>query len=29
MAYEELSRCELDTYDEYFPVIITVRGVKQ
>jgi SAM-dependent methyltransferase len=29
MAYEELSRRELDDYDAYFPVIIGVRAVKQ
>jgi hypothetical protein len=28
MAHEELSHYELDTSDEYFPVIITVRGTK-
>jgi SAM-dependent methyltransferase len=29
MAYEELSRRELDANDEYFPLIVTVRGVRQ
>ena len=29
MAYEELSRQELDTNDKFFPVIVTVRAVKQ
>ena len=29
MAREELSRGELDANDEYFPLIITVRAVKQ
>ena len=29
MAYEELSRGELDVNDEYFPLIIAVRAVKQ
>lgn len=29
MAYEELSWRELEVNDEYFPVIITVRAVKQ
>lgn len=28
MAYEELSRRELDTHDEYFPIIVAVRAVK-
>jgi SAM-dependent methyltransferase len=29
MAYQELSRRELDTNDEYFPLIITVRAIKK
>lgn len=29
MAYEELSRQELEADDEYFPLIITVRATKQ
>ena len=29
MAYEELSRRELETNDNYFPVIIAVRAIKQ
>jgi hypothetical protein len=29
MAYEELSLRELDVNDEYFPLIITVRAIKQ
>lgn len=29
MAYEELSRRELDAHDDYFPLIIAVRAVKQ
>ena len=29
MAYEELSRRELETNDEYFPVILGVRAIKQ
>jgi SAM-dependent methyltransferase len=29
MAHQELSRRELETYDEYFPVIVAVRAVKQ
>jgi SAM-dependent methyltransferase len=29
MAYEELSRRELESNDQYFPLIIAVRGVKQ
>jgi len=28
MAYEELSRHELDTHDEYFPILIAVRAIK-
>jgi ubiquinone/menaquinone biosynthesis C-methylase UbiE len=28
MAHQELSRRELETYDEYFPVIVVVRAVK-
>ena len=28
MAYQELSHRELETYDEYFPVIVAVRAVK-
>jgi SAM-dependent methyltransferase len=28
MAYEELSRSELETHDAYFPLIIAVRAVK-
>ncbi len=29
MAYEEMSRRELDANDEYFPLIVAVRAVKQ
>lgn len=29
MAHEELSRRELEVHDEYFPVVIAVRAVKQ
>ena len=29
MAYEELSRRELDAHDEYFPVLVAVRTVKR
>jgi hypothetical protein len=29
MAYEELSRRELDARDEYFPVVVAVRAVKK
>lgn len=29
IAYEELSSIELDANDEYFPLIVTVRAVKQ
>ena len=29
MAYQELSRRELEAYDEHFPVLIAVRAVKQ
>jgi SAM-dependent methyltransferase len=29
MAHQELTRRELETYDEYFPVIVAVRAVKQ
>jgi SAM-dependent methyltransferase len=28
MAHQELSRRELETYDEYYPVIVAVRAVK-
>jgi hypothetical protein len=29
MAHEELSRKELDTYDDYFPLIVAIRATKQ
>jgi hypothetical protein len=29
LAYEELSRQELDVADPYFPLIVTVRGIKK
>jgi hypothetical protein len=28
LAYEELSRGDLDAEDEYFPLIVAIRAVK-
>jgi len=28
MAYEELSRAELDAHDKFYPVIVVVRAIK-
>ena len=28
MAFEELSRHELDAYDPYYPIVVAIRAVK-